>query len=63
MGIATKVRAYENLHCDVFIWMPHQSISGGYEALTADNRLVQDTDGRRFLRALKASGNRRNDGQ
>ncbi|HEX3960165.1 MAG TPA: hypothetical protein VHZ03_26600 [Trebonia sp.] len=51
--IAQKLLAFENLRPDAYIWLPDQSISGEYEALTGDDELIQDTDGRQFLRTLR----------
>jgi hypothetical protein len=36
----------------VYIWLPAQSATGQYEALVGEE-LVQETNGRRFLSALK----------
>jgi len=56
-SIAQTLLAFESSQPDVWIWLPGQSITGKYEALTGDDELVQDTDGRRFLRTLKQKAN------
>lgn len=56
-SIVHKVLAFESRRPDVWIWLPGQSITGQYEALTSDDELVQDTNGRRFLRALSQKVN------
>jgi hypothetical protein len=48
--------AFENANPAVFMWLLHQSATGQYEAFVG-NELVQETNGRKFLSALKEKVN------
>jgi hypothetical protein len=50
--IQQELLTFETRHADIMIWFPKESVSGEYEALIG-GELVKETDGRRFLRALK----------
>lgn len=54
--IAQKLMAFENANPAVFMWLLHQSATGQYEAFVG-NELVQETNGRKFLSALKEKVN------
>jgi hypothetical protein len=62
VGTDESLARYESQHRHVFVWLPHLSISGQFEALVGngtDDELVQDADEGRFLQALKEAEARR----